>query len=594
MILHSLVSYYDQLLSDGVDIPLFGYTRRKVKYFLDINAQGELVRVVPHTEIVMRGKKEVEEIKSCIVPDGGVRSSGVKAYLLCDNSKYLLGLDSKSKDSVSERHFEATKVLHQTVFAHLDDNPYAQAVLAFFENWSINRLSEHRVLQQVVTEDKAFESANLAFRYAADLKLIHEEQAIKIAWDNHFQKDLGTEGLCLVTGKQATIARLHDKVKGIAGGQASGVNLISYNAESFESYINSPVSAEVAFKYTSTLNHLLATNKNKVRMGETTVVYYTSDGNATSELLMGFPMGVPTDENEELKGIFDKIVQGLPINQEIEQSFEQDFYLIGLAPNNARVAVRFFFKNTFGSFINNIRSHVQRFEIQGPKDRQPYLTPWELSQEAINKNTKEKHDDLMVSLLKAVLMDENYPLNFITKVIARMKADIHGDETAQKYAVNYRRVGMIKAYLLKQTNYSQEEITVALNPTLKEVPYLLGRLFATYEKIQEDEGSNVNIKKNYFSAATTTPAVIFPRVVKNGELYLEKLPEHPYQNNGIWMKGSVFYKKTLGAVMSLLPAEQFPKTLSFEDQNLFILGYYQQRQDFFNPKDNQAEEKKHG
>jgi len=569
MIINSLVKYYDQLIEDGEVMPMIGYTLRKVKYILDINEDGELLDIVPNTETVIVGKKVREIAKEFIVPDGGTRSSGVKPYFLCDNAKHIFGF--------SKKHFAASKALHQEILEGVD-NIYAMAILNFFKNWDASLPLENMKIQEK-NEDKEFMTTNFVFRL--DLKLIHHDVEIKDAWSSYYAQRLGENGLCLVSGEKEPLARLHGNIKGIPGGQAAGVSLVSYNANSFESFVNSPVSENVAFKYVTTLNKLLSTTKNKTRIGETTVVFFSENNSSMSDGLMGLPLGVIIDESEELKGVFEKIIQGKPVEEVALEDLKSDFYIIGLAPNNARVAIRFFMRNNFGSFLENIKLHVKRFEIEGPPNKKLYLTPWELSQEAINKNAKEKNDDLIVSILKAILTNGEYPASFLAKILTRMKADLHGDETTSKHAINYRRVGMIKAYLLKQTKYSEEEITMALNKEFKEPAYLLGRLFATYEKIQDDEqgkDGNITIKKNYFASASVTPASIFPNVVKSGELYLQKM------QSGL----KVNREKLIGEIMSMLPAAPMPKNLSFEEQNLFVLGYNHQRQDFFKKTDEET------
>jgi len=568
MIINSLVKYYDKLIEDGEDIPMMGYTPRKVKYILDINESGELLDIVPNVEITETKGKSREITKEFIVPDGGKRSSGVKPYFLCDNAKYIFGF--------SHKHFAACKTLHEEILAGVN-NVYATAILNFFENWDVSLLEENSKIQEKI-QDKEFMTTSFVFRL--ELKLIHEDIDIREAWRSYCAQRVGEYELCSVSADKAPIANLHGVVKGIPGGQAAGVSLVSYNAKSFESFVNSPVSENVAFKYVTTLNRLLSTTKNKTRIGETTVVFYSENNNSMSDRLMGFPLGAVVDESEELKGIFEKIVQGKPVEEVTLEELKSEFYIIGLAPNNARVAIRFFMRNNFGSFLENIKLHVKRFEIEGPPNKKLYLTPWELSQEAINKNANEKNDDIIVSILKAILTNGNYPSSFISKVLARMKADLHGDEAISKHAINYRRVGMIKAYLLKQTKYPKEEIGMALNKEFSEPAYLLGRLFATYEKIQEDDGSNVNIKSNYFASASVTPASIFPNIVKSGELYLQKLP------TGL----KITREKLIGEIMSMLPAAPLPKNLSFEEQNLFVLGYYHQRQDFFKKSDTETKE----
>jgi len=232
--------------------------------------------------------------------------------------------------------------------------------------------------------------------------------------------------------------------------------------------------------------------------------------------------------------------------------------------------------NTVGYFFKNVEDHFSNLEIIGPPG-QKTLTIRDLLSETVNKNSKDKNpkEDLSIGLVKAILNKYNYPMELVYATVSRMRAEIHGDDKTAQYAINHRRMAIIKAYLIRNTNYTKEKITVALNREWDNTAYLLGRLFATYEKIQEDNRDNINIKSNYFASASVTPASIFPNVVKSGELYLQKL------SGGL----KVTREKLLGEIISMLPADYLPKNLSFEEQNVFILGYYHQRQDFFTKKD---------
>jgi len=589
MIIGSLVNYYDKLIEDGEDVPMVGYANQSVKYILDINEGGDLVDIVVNTyfETGYKGK-ETEVAKKLVVPFAGVKTSGIKTNFLCDDMRYMLGYQlnqDKSEIVPAGRHFENSKNHHLELLSNIESK-VATAVTNFFINWEVEKPENCELIKKRIDIDKEFASSKLVFRLEETLELAHTNKEIKNSWDNLKTQSEREKYFCLITGKFEPLARKYTTIKGLK----SGTEFLIFDygdatkgTSAFSSYLKPKISEFTEFKYTAVISKLLSSKSNKFNIGDTRMIFWSDNNNYMSESTMSEVFGVNNaSEDEDLKGVLEKLTKGIPLLNFTEDDFKSDFYIVGIVPTNkARAAIRFFMKNNFGLFLENIKLHTERFEIEGPPDKKVYLTPWELSQEAVNKNAKEKNDDVIVSILKAILTNDHYPTSFISKILTRMKAELHGDENTAKYAINYRRVGMIKAYLLKQTNYPKEEITVALNNEFNEPAYLLGRLFATYEKIQEDDGGNVNIKSNYFASASVTPASIFPNIVKSGELYLGKL------QGGL----KITREKLIGEIMSLLPAAPLPKNLSFEEQNLFVLGYYHQRQDFFTKKDNVVEAK---
>jgi len=138
--------------------------------------------------------------------------------------------------------------------------------------------------------------------------------------------------------------------------------------------------------------------------------------------------------------------------------------------------------------------------------------------------------------------------------------------------VAYARVAAIKPCLVRNSRLRGNplEVSVKLDPSETNAGYNCGRLFALLETAQTDSADrelDSTIKDRYFSSASTTPALVFPRLFRLSQQHLAKL-ETGYM---------ISYDRRLGEVMGLL--DRFPRQLALEDQGRFVIGYFHQRQD---------------
>lgn len=605
MILTALSDYYNVLAANPenkINIP--GWQFKKVGFAILINPEGELLDILPlaqeETQTDKKGKaKTVKIAQEFLVPNIDRSGSGLNPIYLCDKAEYVLGIGStlpkgsgQSDENKSQRlaqQFQASGELYQKLFEGCESIE-ATALLNFYKYMTVEKISAHPKILPY-KNDKDFLSANFIFKLehgGADYYL-HDNPELKAIW-NRFRNshDTADTQTCLITGEKKPTARLHPKIKGLYGGQAAGSSLIGYNSNAFE-YFNkqngdiSPISEEAADAYGSVLSWLLRRENNHVtHMGNVSIMYWSKNGNVDEDTMIDLLFNPPPDDDTALKGFFDRIITGNNVNANIESELSSPFYVLGISPNNARIAVKFFIANSFGYFLENIKDHFANLEIIG--DNGKYLSARDLISETVNKNSSNKSpkEDLSIALLKSILQGYRYPPELIHGMLSRLRVEINGDETTAKYAINYRRVAMIKAYLIRNTNYKKEMITVALNKDWDNTAYLLGRLFAACEKIQEDApGGNATIKGKYFTAASTNPASIFPSVMKLAHVYLARIENPGFKINA---------EKTLGSIMVLLEAKPYPKNLSFEEQNVFTLGYYHQRQEFFTSKKDKKEE----
>lgn len=593
MILQALVRYYETLLKQGkVEEP--GWNAAKVSAEIQLDEEGKLLGILSLRNEVQRGKKIVQTDPLLQVPEVFKRSSGVRPNFLYDNSSYFFGVDSKGKPKRSIQCFEAARTFHHQLLDGCD-SPVAQGVLKFFDSWQPDKAEENPVFQQ--NRDAIVGASGLVF--AVNGQEAQQDPAIRRRWMD-FKNEGGGEnsekGQCLVTGKVAEIALTHPNIKNVRGAQSSGAALVSFNAPSVESFgheedqgLNAPVSEYAAFAYTTALNQLIREG-NSLLCGDTTVVFWAQSAEPLyQQVYMNFlnPSGTGENREQTVKAVLEKILQGVVADVDgITLSPDEPFYVLGLAPNAARLSVRFFWQNTFGVTLKHLQNHQDRLKIVRPaweKERGAYLPLWRLLKESVNPNaTKKQALPLLAgSLLRSILQDAPYPEAMYRQFLLRIKAE-SGDAK-----ISYPRAAFVKAYLLK--NHQEKwggEITMNVNENCKAVPYVLGRLFAVLEGLQQDSSEvSATIKDRYFNAACATPGAVFPVLLKLANAHLNKLGR---TNKGL----AVNTQKKLGSLMEkiTMPDEgnPIPGRLTLDEQGMFILGYYQETQARYTKKEEQA------
>lgn len=593
MILQALVRYYETLLKQGkVEEP--GWSAAKVSAEIQLDEEGKLLGILSLRNEVQRGKKTVLTDPLLQVPEVFKRSSGVRPNFLYDGSSYFFGVDNKGNPKRSIQCFEAAQTFHHQLLDGCD-SPVAQGVLKFFDSWQPDKAEENPVFQQ--NRDAIVGASGLVF--AVNGQEAQQDPEIRRRWMDYKNEGGGEnseKGQCLVTGKVAEIALTHPNIKNVRGAQSSGAALVSFNAPSVESFgheedqgLNAPVSEYAAFAYTTALNQLIREG-NSLLCGDTTVVFWAQSAEPLyQQVYMNFlnPSGTGENREQTVKAVLEKILQGVAADVDgITLSPDEPFYVLGLAPNAARLSVRFFWQNTFGVTLKHLQNHQDRLKIVRPaweKDRGAYLPLWRLLKESVNPNaTKKQALPLLAgSLLRSILQDAPYPEAMYRQFLLRIKAE-SGDAK-----ISYPRAAFVKAYLLK--NHQEKwggEITMNVNENCKAVPYVLGRLFAVLEGLQQDSSEvSATIKDRYFNAACATPGAVFPVLLKLANAHLNKLGR---TNKGL----AVNTQKKLGSLMEkiTMPDEgnPIPGRLTLDEQGMFILGYYQETQARYTKKEEQA------
>ena len=588
MILQELVKYYEALAERG-EIALDGWSKEKVSYSLELDREGKPLKILSLGVEEENGKgKTVRKPKLMEVPERVSRTSGVSANFLCDNAKYMLGISGDASDRKSQECFTATKEKLMDILQGCD-GPAASALKKFFQSWDPSRAEELSELKDKEYRDEITKAGNLVFSIEGEYA--QEIPELKQAWESWRKKkeNGGERGRCLVTGELSEIAKTHTSIKGIKNAQSSGAALVSFNAPAFSSYgkeqsFNAPVGRRAMFAYTTALQFLLSQKEQKVQLGDLCLLFWAESGEEEYGEIFSSCMGGREDNQETVRNVLRNIAgkQGVDYKG-VHLDPEQNFCILGLSGNAGRLAVRLFLKNSFGDILRNFQRFYEELEIAGPKweDEQPAL--WKLLGETVNQNSRDKSipPALGSGCLQAILMHGKFPASLYHGILIQIRAD-QGENK-----INGRRVALIKAILLR--NYGElylgkGEDFVALNENCRDRAYILGREFAVLEKIQEaaNPGINATIRDRYFNSACGTPAMVFPLLFRLKESHLRKI-----RNGNPGM--AVFYERILTELQGMLEVSgsvgAFPSRLSLNEQGMFILGYYHQRQKFYEKKE---------
>lgn len=580
MILQALTRYYEDLLAQGkIDAP--GWAPAKISFALYLDETGELTQVVPMSEEVTIGRKTV--IQPCLIslPVGAEKTSNshLMSNFLWEDSGHFLGIDQKGNAQRGKVAFSSASKLHHTILDGVD-SPIARAILSFFDTWKPECAVEHPALVSQIEDITT--GGNLLFRVEG--RYPQEDTAIQKAWQQYWKK-AGEKAVwmqCLVTGKyHQEIARTHHKIKGSPkyGFQTMGNSLVSFNNDSELSYgheqsYNAPVGKYAAFAYTAALNHLLADKENVQTIGDTTVICWAEgaeDIYQTFGVAALFGGGKAGLSDDDLRAALKRLANGLPCD-DLGIDPNRPFYILGLAPNAARLSVRFFLRDSFGALMKNVNDHYERMEIVRPAyEKFTYLPLWALLRETVNLNSRDKvpSPSMAGATARAIFSGGRYPASLLEATMLRIRAERH---------ITWGRAAIIKAYYLKNPHEDcpKEVLTVSLNEASTDTAYTLGRLFSVYEAVQQtaNPGINATIKDKYFNSAAAMPASIFPVLNNLYQKHLRKLEGGQ----------RVYYDKQVMALKGIL-GESYPARMTLAQQGAFDLGYYHQTQKRFTKKE---------
>lgn len=571
-ILSSLVRAHDRLTSRG-EVPAFGFSQQNIGGLIALDTDGRPVGL--HDLTQLQGKKRLPQPMA--VPSPVKRTSGIAPNFLWDKTAYVLGVTAGAGGRTAQEH-QAFLDRHREWIAGTNDEGLV-AFLRFLDWWHPEKFAELGWSEEMKDQNLVFA---LESERMAHVRL-HDRPAAKALWARLQSDDARPEGICLVTGERAPIARLHPAIKGVWGAQTAGASIVSFNLDAFTSYgkeqgDNAPVSDGAAAAYTTALNHFLERgSRHRLQIGDASTVFWAEaqDGVAADAADVMFQQFFAIDEKMEagkVGALLDDLRHGRPAG-DLQPALSPGvrFFVLGLAPNAARLSVRFFVEDDFGAIAKRYLDHLERLRIDPPpKEENPSI--WRLLIEtAVLRKSENIQPNLAGDWFRAILTDTPYPLTLLSSLIMRLRAD---------HDVNALRVAILKSVLIKNFKV---EAPVSLDPECKDAGYRLGRLFAAYEQVQQAAlGRNVNatIKDKFYGAASAQPRKVFPILDRGSVNHLSKLGK----DSAGWR---VSLEKTIGEIMEgMTPVgDPFPASLPDKSQALFALGYYHQRNAFFRKTD---------
>lgn len=578
-VLSALAKAYGRL----PNAPPFGFSSEKIGVVISLNEDGSVFDVIDWRE----GEGKKARPRPMLVPQPVKRTAGIAPNFLWDKTSYALGVTAGEGKRTAEEH-AAFLDRHLEAIGDQQDAGL-NAFGLFLRNWSPEQFQPPRWREDMKDQ-------NVIFALESDRRnniFLHDRPAAKALWARQSGAAAADAQICLVTGAAGPVERLHPSIKGVWGAQSSGAALVSFNLDAFTSYgheqgDNAPISEAAAFAYTTALNRFLERDSgHRIQIGDASTVFWADaedleaakDAEAIFSLF--FDDGGPTEEEkrEEEKASalkisvkLEKIRQGMSLsNIEPKLSSGVRFFVLGLAPNAARLSVRFYFEDDFGKITANYQRYLSDMHVEPPpRDGTPPLWRYLLETAVLGKR-ENIAPNLAGEWMRAILSGGTFPFTLLSSVLTRIRAD--GE-------VNALRAGILKAMLIR--NY-QKEAPVALDPENRNRGYLLGRLFALYEEIQRAAlGGKVNatIKDKFYGSASATPRKVFAVLESGSSNHLAKVRKTSPGRE-------VNLQKALQAIMDLMTPtddpvrDPFPVSLSAHEQAFFGLGYHHQRSDFF-------------
>lgn len=577
MILQELARLYERRSRDpdpARRLPSPGLEEKEIPFVVELRADGSVVQIRDTRS--PDGKKL--RGRSFLVPQGVKKTSGVAANLLWDTAEYVLGASSKAKPERLLEQQQAFKQRVQDLQASIQaPDAGLQAMLDFLAAPDLEAQRGTPLWDELVLSNPL-----VSFQLQGDAsELVCQRPEVVRAILNAGGAADGeaSQAMCLIEGKVLPVERLHSSIKGVWGAQSSGANIVSFNLDAFNSYGkqqggNAPVSTKAAFAYTTALNALLERDsRNRVQVGDSSTVFWAdADTRFDSEFTLADFFGEPRGDNpdkgrEAVKALYLALRSGhMP-----EAEAKARFFVLGLAPNAARISVRFWLPGVpFGELAPRILQHFEDLRLVRRFDSEPEHPSLFrlLSSLALQGKLDNVPPRLAGEWMRAILEGTTLPAVLLNAAVMRCKAE---------QDVSYLRACVLKAWLNRQARaqprdaadpqHFKEELDMSQDAPA----YRLGRLFAALERIQEQAqpGINATIRDRYYGAASTTPVAVFTTLLRLKNAHLKKLAQPQL----------VFFEKLIGEILE--PLQGFPRQLALAEQGQFALGYYHQRRAFY-------------
>lgn len=571
MILKALYDYYNRC----GNLPAPGMEEKEIGFVIVISKEGKFLRFED-----CRTDKTIGRVY--LVKKHVSRSSAAVANYLYDNSAYVLGYSDKDDSEKNQLYFNTFVEKVQSILDRMPDNSDIRTLMNFYAQGreAIHSEVEQDPLWEDIKKNLSKKYSVFSFRIEGDLRILAEKK--ELMQTNEGTKNDNSRGLCMVTGVQGELVDTTTATM-IQGSQATA-KLVAFQVNSgYDSYGkekcgNAPISHEAEFAYTTALNTMLRRDsRNKFTVGNRTFVFWASSNDKAAEQaeeslfdLLGYSEEKKDNPNakiEQVRKVFTAIYSG-----SLSTSLEDRFYILGLAPNSARIAVVYWSETPLRDFAGKILRHFDDMEIiDTRKDRKPYMGIKDiLSAVTLGGKQSEATPNLPESIIKSIFLGAPYPYTLLSACIRRIRAE-SGDGNAARIT----RIAIIKAFLNRQ-NVNDKRMEIMLDKRNTNQGYLCGRLFAVLDRIQEDANGISSIRERYMNAASSTPSSVFATILNLSSHHLEN-----WSNEG----KKVFYEKLKQEIIDKISSDGFPAHLDLQDQGRFFVGYYHQRQDFFNKKE---------
>lgn len=594
MLIKALCDYYDKQIGSAA-LPEH-LSEQKVHYRIFLEPDGSVsgIENIQREEIVQlsNGKTKKNMLPETIIMPKRSQKTAIVSNIAEHRPLYIFGLSYDKKkgeftcDDSKAQKSHAAFVKENLQFCEGLNSDIVKAYLEFIKSWNPEQETGNSYLSDLA---KSYEGSYFYFVLSGHPEIkLHEDSELLEKFRRSYSESRASTGEviaeCPIMGEKLPVARIHEKIKGIDGGNSVGGVLVGVNDTAFESYnktqsYNSNISETAMLKYTTALNRLLADKTHKISADEMTIVYFAVKSDDTAECSL-FARLLSGDPAKKLDSMLDTAMkearQGRSAFFDMEGADRKaTFYVVGLSPNSSRISQKFIVRDEFGRIADNIMQHQRDLQI-GENARQIPL--WAITKELVSpKSDGSQHvpQPLISAIFNAMLHGTRYPDMLLDTVIRRVKTD-SDTEKSRFIKLNDTRAGIIKACLNRKARLSgkKEEITMSLDKENKNPAYLCGRLFAVLEYVQREsvEGElNRTIKDSYFASACSRPATVFPKLVKLAQNHLAKLDNERY-----WFM-------RIGDIIDGLENE-FPSTLDNDDQGRFIIGYYQENKYIYTPK----------
>lgn len=572
MILKALYEYYQR----SKNLPAFGMELKEIGFIIVIDKNGKFIRF----EDRRIDKKSAQRF---LVKKSVGRTSAIVANYLYDNSQYVFGYSDKGDMESMRKYFDAFKEKISEIHKEFSYNEAIKALYAFYQQ-------EPSTMVETMKNDPLWDDIikNLNKKYSMFSFLIEGDTEIvasKRELMNLSRNEEEAEGkLCLVIGKHSKTVEVTTATM-IPGSQATA-KLVAFQVNSgYDSYgkskgYNAPISEEAEFAYTTALNYMLRSDsRNKFIVGKenntrTFLFWASSNSEASKEseeslfALFGRAEAEDDDPNRRIELVHSTFMA--IYNGKLAANKDDKFYILGLAPNSARIAVVYWNETPLREFAGLISRHFEDMKIiDNRKEKKPYVGLHSiLGNVTLGGKSSDATPNLPDAVVKSIFQGLPYPASLFQSCIRRIRAE---------QTVGIVRAAIIKAYLNRlKDNNNNKKLDIMLDKENQNQGYLCGRLFAVLEKIQEDANGIHTIRERYMNSASSTPSTVFATLLNLSTHHAEKL------SSG----GQVYYEKLKQEIISKLDTSGFPVHLDLQDQGRFFVGYYHQRQELFISKEN--------